>query len=419
MRRIEFPSWPEVLRQSELSERSKHSFEITIRWYLSFCRRARTEVTVQSARDFIAWADQEKHPEPWQLEGWKEAIRWFFLAAKEGRCDAQGDPPAWLPERSKGWPEWKVAFLTTVRRRKYSYRTEQSYLVWIQRFARHLGTEDLRAQGTAQVSEFLDSLALNERLSASSQRQALNALVFLYREVFEKDLGDFSEYRRARARTNLPVWLTREELQRFFECLDEQTRLMAEVMYGSGLRLMELLRLRVKDLGLEEEIVTVRGGKGDKDRFDPLAHALVEPLRAHLREIRKGFEADRAGNVAGVWLPGALERKYPNAGKEWPWFWLWPNKALSLDPRAGVMRRHHASDRSFQAAVKAAAAKAGLNKRVTPHVLRHSFATHCLQKGYDLRTVQELLGHAKVETTQIYTHVLQKPGLGVRSPLDG
>jgi Phage integrase, N-terminal SAM-like domain len=176
MRRIEFPSWPEVLGQAELPQRSKHSFEITLRWYLSFCRRARAEVTVQSAPDFIAWAVEQKQPQPWQVEAWKEAIRWFFLAAKEQKCQVQGEPPAWLPERSKGWPEWKVAFLTTLRRRKYSYRTEQSYLVWIERFARHLGTEDLRTQGAPQVSEFLDSLALNEQLSASSQRQALNAL---------------------------------------------------------------------------------------------------------------------------------------------------------------------------------------------------------------------------------------------------
>ena len=194
---------------------------------------------------------------------------------------------------------------------------------------------------------------------------------------------------------------------------------MAQVMYGSGLRLMELLRLRVKDLDLDQEILTVRGGKGDKDRFAPLAHTLVEPLRVHLGETRKVYDADRAEGVAGVWLPKGLERKYPRAGEEWPWFWVWPERTLSEDPRQGVVRRHHVLDRTFQVAVKAGADKAGLNKRVTPHVLRHSFATHCLEKGYDIRTVQELLGHEKVETTQIYTHVMQKPGLGVKSPLDG
>jgi integron integrase len=367
---------------------------------------------------------QEKHPQPWQLEEWKESLRWFFRAAKEPlgpnpHSDIAEEGAAWLPEERSGWPEWKVSFLTVVRRRKYSYRTEQSYLVWIQQFARYLGTDDLRAQSEVQITAFLDSLALNEQLSASSQRQALNALVFLYREVFKQKLGNFSEYQRAKARTHLPVWLTREELQRFFAYLEPLTRLMAQVMYGSGLRLMELLRLRVKDLDLEQEILTVRGGKGDKDRFAPLAHAVVEPLRAHLREVLKLYEMDRAQDVAGVWLPDGLECKYPNAGKEWPWFWVWPDGGLSVDPRSGLVRRHHALERTFQIAVKTAARRAGLNKRITPHVLRHSFATHCLEKGYDIRTVQELLGHRDVSTTQIYTHVMQKPGLGVKSPLDG
>ena len=178
---IHFPEWPQVLAQGQLPDHLQHSFEITIRWYLSFCRRGRAEVTVQSARDFMAWAIQEKHPQEWQVEEWKEAIRWFFRAAGTGAvAQAQGQKAAraegsvWLPENRAGWPEWKVAFLTTVRRRKYSYRTEQSYLVWIERLARHLGTEDLAAQGEAQIAEFLDSLALNENLSASSQRQALN-----------------------------------------------------------------------------------------------------------------------------------------------------------------------------------------------------------------------------------------------------
>ena len=193
---------------------------------------------------------------------------------------------------------------------------------------------------------------------------------------------------------------------------------MAQVMYGGGLRLMDLLRLRVKDVDLAQEIITVRAGKGDKDRFVPLAHVIVEPLRKHLQGIKAILEGDRRAEVAGVWLPDGLARKYPNAGKEWLWFWVWPDSQLSNDPRSGLNRRHHLSDRSFQFVIKEAARVAGINKRVTPHVLRHSFATHCLEKGYDIRTVQELLGHESVETTQIYTHVMQKPGLGVKSPLD-
>ena len=181
---------------------------------------------------------------------------------------------------------------------------------------------------------------------------------------------------------------------------------------------MELLRLRVKDVDLSQEIITIRGGKGGKDRLAPLAHSSVEPLREHLQSARKIHEADRAAGAAGVWLPDGLARKYPKAGEEWPWFWVWPDGELSRDPRSGLWRRHHVSDRTFQVAIKTAAQAANLSKRVTPHVLRHSFATQLLENGYDVRTVQELLGHQSVETTQIYTHVLKKPGLGVKSPLD-
>jgi integrase len=288
VRIIHFPNWPEVLTASRLPGRVKHSYQITIRWYLGFCRRGRAEVHVQSARDFIAWAQ-------------------VFV-----------------------------------------------------------GTDDLRSRGEADIAAFLDHLALNQRLSASSQRQALNALVFLFREVFKRELGDFSEYRRAQVRPHLPVWLSREELQRLFEFLHPDSRLMAQVMYGAGLRLMELLRLRVKDVDLEQEIITVRGGKGEKDRFAPLAHSLVQPLSEHVRSVQKVYDADRPQGVAGVWLPDSLERKYPNAGKEWPWFWLWPDAGLTQDPRAGLWCRHHAQERTFQVAVKIAAQQAGLNKRVTP-----------------------------------------------------
>lgn len=315
-------------------------------------------------------------------------------------------------------PGWKRSFLTVIRRRHYSYRTEQSYLVWLEQFARFCRTDELEKRGAEDIKAFLDSLALNQRLSASSQRQALNAVVFLLREVLGKDPGDFSDYRRAKTRTHAPVWLTATEMQALLAQLPGQWGLMTRVAFGGGLRLMELLRLRVKDVDLEQEIVTVRAGKGDKDRFVPLAHAAVESLRAHVGEVRKLYEADRREGVAGVWLPEGLERKYPKAGEEWPWFWLWPDAHLSMDPRTHTERRHHISDRLYQIRIKEAARQAGLNKRVTPHVLRHSFASQTLDAGYDIRTVQELLGHKSVETTMIYTHVMRKRGLGVKSPLD-
>jgi integron integrase len=451
MKAIHFPDWAERLAAAPLADRQKHSFAITIRWYLSFCRRSRGEVTHQSARDFIAWAQQSKAPEPWKLEGWREAIRWFFRTATaagpvegpgqtraesaalppppvpvvrrsvpSGPAAAGGAPGAAASER-EGMPTWKADFLTVVRRRHYSYRTEQSYLVWLERFARFCRTEDLASRGPEDIKLFLDALARDERLSASSQRQALNAVVFLLREVFGKELGDFSDYRRAKLRPHAPSWLTRGEIERLLEHLEGAGAwaLMTRVAFGGGLRLMELLRLRVKDVDLEQEILTVRSGKGDKDRLVPLAHVAVEALRAHMATIRRVYDADRRQEVAGVWLPDGLERKYPRAGLEWPWFWLWPDDHLSMDPRSGVQRRHHVSDRAFQRAVKEAAAGAGLNKRVTPHVLRHSFASQLLDRGTDIRTVQELLGHQSVETTMIYTHAMRKPGVGVRSPLDG
>ena len=456
MREIKFPNWVEALRRTEIGESQRQSWSITLKWYLGFCRRNRTSVTVQSAREFVAWVEKEKRGQPWQVEQWKEAIRWFFRAAQQpegrglrsevgernvqggnaqdsapnlprGTGQASADPSPEVrgpslresrPQDERPMPDWKKDFLTVVRRRHYSYRTEQSYLVWLERFARYFKAVNLRQLGAAQIKAFLDVLALNQRLSSSSQRQALNALVFLYREVFGMELGDFSDFRRARAHPHVPVWLTAEEMGRLLAQLEGKWKLMAGVMYGGGLRLMELLRLRVKDLDLSQGIVTIRAGKGDKDRLTILAEASATLLQAHLANIRQLYDADREAGVAGVWLPDGLERKYPKAGEEWQWFWVWPDDELSVDPRGGVQRRHHVSDRTFQVMIKSAAGKARLNKRVTPHVLRHSFATQQLEAGYDIRTVQELLGHKDVATTQIYTHVMKKPGLGVKSPLD-
>jgi integron integrase len=425
MKEIRFPEWEQVLNRTTLSTHTRHRWTITIRWYLNFCRRGRAGVNVQSARDFVEWAKRQKQaPDRW-VDEWKDALRWFF---RVGQARANSSQPAtkmadgkWQMAKDRGQKPgpWRDKFLTVIRRRHYSYRTEQSYLVWIERYAKFAGTEELETRGSEQVKAFLDQMALDERLSASSQRQALNALVFLYREVFEKDLGDFSDFRRAKVRPHAPVWLTREEIERLFACLNDPWNLMAKIMYGGGLRLMELLRLRVKDVDLSQEIITIRGGKGDKDRFTSLAHVTVEPMREHLARIRNLYEQDRAAGVSGVWLPDGLERKYPKAGEEWPWFWVWPEDQLSTDPRTGLRRRHHVLDRTFQMAIKTAGCKAKISKRVTPHVLRHTFATQLLEARYDIRTVQELLGHRSVETTQIYTHVMNRPGVGVKSPLDG
>jgi len=304
MREIRFTDWEEVLQGSRLPERQKQSWSITIRWFLSFCRRGRAPVHVQSARDFIEWAIREKQPEPWKLERWKEAIRWFFRQAQvqgtktESPEGGRSTIVAAEDSREVALPEWKSRFLTVARRRHYSYRTEQSYLVWIERFARHLNGRGLEEAGETEIKAFLDSMALSQRLSSSSQRQALNALVFLYREVLEKELGDFSDFRRAKVMPHAPV-------------------------------------------------------------------------------------------------------------------------TFSIDPRSGQFRWHHVDEATVHRAIKAAAARAGIAKRVSSHTFRHSFATHALQRGADIRTIQELLGHQDVSTTMIYTHVLQQGGFGMTSPLDG
>jgi integron integrase len=300
----------------------------------------------------------------------------------------------------------------------YSWRTEQTYREWGWRFAHFVGQKGMEAANGDDVRGFLTELAVKWRVSVATQKQALNALVFLMREGLKREAGDFGDFTRAKRGRRLPAVLTRGECQKLFEALEGTTRLMAELMYGSGLRVNELLRLRIKDVDLERQRLTVRAGKGDKDRVTVLPESLVEGLRAHRDRVRGLYEEDRAEKVAGVWMPEALERKYPSAGVSWEWFWLFPSRQLLNDPRAGLKRRHHVLDATFQQAMRQGCLKARLNKRVTPHTLRHSFATHLLEGGTDIRTVQDLLGHVDVSTTQIYTHVMSRPGLGVRSPFD-
>ncbi len=306
-----------------------------------------------------------------------------------------------------------------MRVRRYALRTERAYCDWIRRYVKfHEMTrrEDLDG-GKDKVELFLTDLAVQGKVAPSTQNQALNALLFLYGQVLEQPLQGVDAV-RARRKPHVPVVLTPEESQQMIALLNGAPQLVVKLLYGSGLRLMEALRLRVQDVDFKMLQVTVRSGKGFKDRVTPLAVSLATPLQEHLEGVRLKFEEDQRAGLAGVWLPFALERKYPRAGKEWGWQWVFPSQSVSVDPLSGLRRRHHLDPGTVDKALRVATSRAGIVKRVTSHTFRHSFATHLLQRGNDIRTIQELLGHADVSTTMIYTHVLQQGGLGVRSPLD-
>lgn len=324
-----------------------------------------------------------------------------------------------------------------IRYMHYSLRTEQAYVHWVRAFIRYHGLRHPAELSGAEVEAFLSWLAGERQVSPSTHKQALSALLFLYQKVLNQSMPWMGEIGRPQSRPRLPVVLSHDEVSRVLAALAREPvsssaaaaahvhPLFAQLLYGTGLRLMEGLRLRVKDLEFERRAIIVREGKGGKDRIVMLPAALESPLRAQLAQAHRLWSADRAAGVAGVHLPHALARKYPRASLSWAWFWVFPAAALSEDPRAhdeatgaAVVRRHHLQDQPFQRAFKRALQQAGIHKPASPHTLRHSFATHLLLAGYDIRTVQELLGHADVSTTMVYTHVLKMGGGAVRSPLD-
>ena len=300
----------------------------------------------------------------------------------------------------------------------YSIRTEDQYVQWIKRFILFHGKRHPREMGGGEVTAFLTDLAVRGKVAASTQNQALSALLFLYREVLAVDLPWMDEVVRAKRPARLPVVLTQNEVAAVLLRMQGVYALMAQLLYGTGMRLMECVRLRVKDVDFERLEIVVRDGKGAKDRVTMLPQKTVAPLQEHLRHRRLLFDDDLAQCKAAVYLPDALAAKYPNAAIEWGWQYVFPSGSYSTDPRSGAVRRHHIDEKLLQRAMKRAVQAVGLAKPATPHTLRHSFATHLLQAGYDIRTVQELLGHADVATTMIYTHVLNKGGCGVDSPLD-
>lgn len=310
---------------------------------------------------------------------------------------------------------------SALRARHYSRRTEQAYCRWVRRYIRHHGLRHPAEMAEPEINAFLTHLATTERVSASTQTQALSALLFLYRHVLHRQVGDLGQLIRARTQTRLPVVLSRDEVRAVLGELHRDDRvcwLIASLLYGAGLRLSECLGLRVLDLDLARGELVVRSGKGGKDRATPLPRALSPALREQLRRAKLIHERDLAAGWGAVQLPAALERKYPRAPWEWRWQWVFPQQRRWTDARTGRQGRHHMHPTIVQRAVRDAVRHAGIDKHATCHTLRHSFATHLLESGYDIRTIQELLGHKDVGTTMIYTHVLQRGGQGVRSPLD-
>jgi integron integrase len=307
---------------------------------------------------------------------------------------------------------------TRIRVKHYSPSTEKLYVNWVKRFILFNNKTHPKDMGEKEIRNYLNFLAVKKHVSASTQNQALNAILFLYKEIIKKEIGWLKDVKRAKYKKNLPVVLTPAEVKEVLANLDGEVFLIASLLYGAGLRLSEALKIRVKDIDFNYRQLSIRDGKGAKDRFTMLPEKIIPPLKKHLKQVKLLHDKDLKKGYGASYLPAALAQKYPNASREFKWQYVFPSKRFVKNEKTGELFRHHIYPSTVQRAVNYAAKKTGINKIITPHTFRHSFATHLLQDGYDIRTVQELLGHKSVKTTMIYTHVMNKGGMGVRSPLD-
>lgn len=349
----------------------------------------------------------------WQVEQADQSLRLYayFLSIS-------ADTPLFTKPALDNWTEFGRELKRILRLRQRSPKTEKTYLYWNRRFYFYVKGKSPAELEDSDVVNFLSHLAADKKVAASTQNQAFNAVLFAFRHILNKNIENLGNTVRAPRRKHLPVVLSKNEVMSLLDAMEGTNRLIAQINYGCGLRVSECLNLRVKDIDFDRGIVMIRDSKGGKDRQTVLPAKVCEPLKAHLIDIRAIHELDRSRNTPGVFMPSALERKYPNASTEWKWFWVFPSHKLSTDPRSGIVRRHFKYPNSYQRSIKEASDKAGITKRVSSHTLRHSFATHLLESGTDLRTIQELLGHSDIKTTMIYTHVASKNKLGARSPLD-
>ena len=424
--RVNFPEWAQRLAGLGLAAGEQATWKRCIIAFLGESKACGWVVCRAKAREF--WRVR-KQAGGGNLDSLAAALDWFCGSGMRGASEKgmsgperteKREPVAGVREDATTAVDWERGLLRGMRIGHYRERTWETYRHWAGRFVKFV---EGRGKVAAEADEgdcraFLDWLAMERRVAAATQSQALNAVVAFFKHGLQREPGDFSDYQKAKRSRRVPVVLTGEECRRVFVEMSGTWRMMAELMYGSGLRVIELVRLRVKDLDVERRQLTVRMGKGGKDRVTLLPEKLVPGLEEHVERLRRLFAEDRAGDVPAVAMEAALARKYAGAGTSWAWQWLFPMRELSADPFTGVRRRHHVLEGSFQNTMRKAVVRSGIGKRATPHSLRHSFATHLLEHGTDIRTVQDLLGHRDVATTQLYTHVMKRPGLGVRSPLD-
>jgi integron integrase len=394
-----------LVRKKHIPEKNAPYYSLWVNKFFSFSTSTNEEKFDNILKQFLEHLSAQK-TEEWQLKQAEEAIRLYF------QDFIKGDSASIFSKLRKA-----------IRLKHYSYATERVYLDWAQRFFEHLirikkENVQINALRSEQVREYLTYLAVQKRVSSSTQNQAFNALLFLFRDVLNIELKDLNKTVRAKRGPKLPVVLSLGEVKQLFDHMEGKALLMAELLYGSGLRLMELARLRIQDIDFDNGLIFVRGSKQDKDRSTILPVSVKERLKLQLKEVKRIHEKDLSSGYGEVYLPDALGRKYPNAAKEWAWQYVFPANKLSVDPRSSKIRRHHIDASSIQKTVRNAVRKAGIIKNATVHTLRHSFATHLLMNGINIREVQELLGHKNVETTMIYTHVLRDMSNIPKSPLD-
>ena len=410
-----------LVSRSLVPEKNVSFYAHWVSKFLTFSNRNQDLGPDLRVRNFLNQLKSQKNISDWQIKQADDALRLYIHHFLDGETSilSPNVPHKRLTDVSKILGEMRQA----LRIKHYSYRTERSYMEWSERFIHYLSNvrkKDVRAVGldSGDVRDFLSYLALKRRVSASTQNQAFNALLFLFRDILKTELGDLSKTVRAKRGQRLPVILTPEEVREMFEHVKGLNLLMLQLLYGSGLRLMEVARLRVKDIDFGSNLIFVRASKGDKDRTTILPQRVKDGLKVQLDEVKKLHDKDLAAGHGEVYLPDALERKYPHAAKEWGWQYVFPSSRLSVDPRSGKVRRHHISEKTIQNAVKEAVKKAGIVKHASVHTLRHSFATHLLMNGVNIREIQNLLGHKHLETTMIYTHVLRDMVSVPISPLD-